>query len=168
MYNANDQRISSTNYTWTDKILEDRKTKPENGKYIVFGGTGHFTVYMNANGYVDEQLGLPVIAHDNRDKNIGTPILQSNFPNDVDFYLPAGHCYPDIKKHIQSAYLSDMAEKYKDFPITEKISTLASQFSKEFYASIQLECHEAPASDIKTPPHITIPPPHGLNNKQKI
>ncbi len=158
-----EQRFSSTNYTWTDKILQYRENKPKDSKYIVFGGFAHFVAFIDSKGLVDEALGIPVIAFDNREKDINKPILQGNSTNGADFYLPAGICHPDLHKLTDVANLVDTIKSIKAWaPVTavEKFIESASKNIYELYKSTQLECSDVPSTSHKTPTYIpTTPPP---------
>ncbi len=112
-------RIASTNYKWIDAISEDRKNKPQDGKYIVLGGKSHFTISENnTKGLVDEALGLPVISFDNRDGK-GSPnrISFGQYKHGADLYLPSSsNDIPDYKTHIEAmAIKSDLKDDFNKY-----------------------------------------------------
>lgn len=134
---SREHRNFSTNYTWSENIIADRKNKPEDGKYVLFGGVSHFNAYQKMNGLVDDRLGIPNIAFDNRDRNTEFPIIKGNSPNAADFYLPAGECYPDTKATAIAADWHDKAQQ-SWFPLNKIYEILAKQNITEFLASTQL------------------------------
>ncbi|MEK6745483.1 MAG: hypothetical protein AABY33_00420 [Pseudomonadota bacterium] len=115
---AGNNRTASTNYTWTERILEDHKEMPRSGKYIILGGGGHFgsSDYETTKGYVDDRLGIPFVTFDNRDVNEKSPILKGNSKNGADYYLPNGECHPDIKRLTTADDYNDLAKQLQKNP----------------------------------------------------
>jgi|CXWL01.1.fsa_nt_gi hypothetical protein len=137
-----DHRVGSTNYTWTEKILDDRQNMPSGGKYIILGGAGHFgSIGATGRGYVDERLGIPFIAFDDRDKNDKSPILKGHHKDGADFYLPGGECHPDIKRTAEAANYENLAKRLKKHPEDyEKIlGTLKKDLSEDEKHKLMLE-----------------------------
>lgn len=155
---SQEHRVASTNFTWTENIITDRKNKPDNGKYVVFGGSGHFISSMaGSKGLVDERLGIPVVAFDNRVKDEKQPILKGDSHNGADFYLPAGECYPDIKKLAKAADIDDFSHnKYLDSDGVRQLKELATRFRNEFNESTTLECKTSD-NNTKIPTTISAP-----------
>ncbi|MEK6746786.1 MAG: hypothetical protein AABY33_07125 [Pseudomonadota bacterium] len=103
-------RVAVTNFAWTEAIKKDREQNHRTGKYAAFGGLDHFTgsglnhyegtilSSIKTRGFVDDALGLPVIAFDKREAGKGEFALRGTSANGADFYLPAGHCYIDSHK----------------------------------------------------------------------
>jgi hypothetical protein len=110
---AGKQRLVTTNYTWVDAIEKDRagmlKRGEDPGKYLVFGGNGHFT----GEGMVDEALGIPTIGFDNREKKPGAGLVRGHSKNGADFYLPGGTDYVDMRKMAHAEDLKDHSETLK-------------------------------------------------------
>ena len=157
-------RASSTNYTWTENILKDRINKLQDGKYIVFGGKGHFTQSHKANGLVDEALGLPVISFDNRNINISNQVLRGTSTSGEDFYLPAGECHPDNKKTaeiVDKLRLNNIPESIRKLLPEIAIETIRGIALKELDAHYKNEpCVNVSEASTKTPTYVpTTPPP---------
>ncbi len=148
-------RISSTNYTWSESIIADRENKPKDGKYIALGGVFHFASRKKTKGLVDERLGIPSIAFDNRDKNTESPILRGSSPNAADFYLPAGECYPDTKAPAIAADWHDKARQSQPH-IAKQFEKFANENMEQFIISTQLVCTTAQEADNKHPTPISV------------
>lgn len=151
-------RFSSTNYTWTENILKDRQTKT-GGKYIVFGGFSHFGVFENSTGLVDEALGLPVIAFDNRNTDTETKILRGNNTKGADFYLPAGPCHIDLKLIAEALELKDTIKSIQSWlPQIFHGLVLGNHYEqlgnhkKQLEQQLKLECSDVSEATNKTSP----------------
>lgn len=142
-------RVSSTNFIWSENIISDRKNAAPGSKYIVWGGVGHFTNSIRDNGLVDERLGIPVIAFDDRDKNTHIPILRGNSPNGADFYLPGGNCYPDLPmdaKIVDYSRAKNEALRNNKLEEAEKLQEIAAKYKEQIREKYR-ECY--PVEDIK-------------------
>ena len=96
-------RLSSTNMTWSEKILADRRhlaaEGKTGGKFIVWGGLDHFTDNGDGKGLVDDVLGLPVVTFDKGHKDDPHAVRKGKGGYEADVYLPGGEQMMDAKTH---------------------------------------------------------------------
>ena len=146
-------RIASSNFTFSENIINDRKNKPKDGKYVVLSGIGHFgAATQDSRGLIDERLGIPVIMFDNRDGNTKSPILKGEGHNGADFYIPGEKCHPDTKKLAKAADFEEQTQS-PDINSSEEttLKFLARQYRSEFSKELKMQCTPASEGDLKIP-----------------
>lgn len=144
-------RLASTNFTWTDAIIKDRKNKSENSKYIIFGGASHFR--DENGGLIDNALGIPYIDFSNHANT--NEFIKNKSKHGADFYLPADGCYPDFISANKAMGLHGRMNNpilslfFTDRQKTE-MNDLFEKHKKEFNKTMRMECddvmwhHETP------------------------
>jgi hypothetical protein len=88
---SGDKRVAHTNLEWADAIKHDRASNNKTGKYIVWGGFGHFADM----GAVDEALGIPSITFDKSFSPFG---FEAKKDSGFDFILRGGLDHYDVDK----------------------------------------------------------------------
>ena len=166
------ERISTRNFVWTEAVKKDREQNHKTGKYAVFGGLGHFTgsevnnyegsrwSALKTRGFVDDALGLPVIAFDKREAGEGEFVLRGTSANGASFYLPAGHCYVDNHKFHE---FTDAFDAIPKAPFPSNIINAA----KAIVSAIGLyrEMHDSSECTPKQPAYIPVKPPASVQPK---
>ena len=157
-------RVASTNFTWTQSIAEDRETLKEEGmeagKYIVWGGVGHFTNAFTRKGLVDDGLGIPFIAFTNRPKDASPAVIPGIGWSGADYYFNGGADYSPAERIAFSEDVKHVTEKLEAVKSLPEVAIAVGILKGATYVidqSIKADFYARPVASEE--PKIPPPPP---------
>ena len=169
-------RIATTNMTWSERILADRKALADQGKppgkFIVWGGMDHFVNSGDGRGRVDDVLGIPTIAFDKGNKNDPSLVRRGNGTYEADIYLPGGMQMMDARKHDNIGAVEEQLQMLRPLRTLHGVEIAIAAlgaYKEALFQSMYDESDSVHAAKMKILDHqrtVSPPPPEPSGTKR--